>query len=79
MGDYTKYVKSTYDEQFTVDLADGSGYEVYCREKNGCWWYTVTYNDNGCRAYSKTHRLPRELYEQMRSKSRDVSEGRMGN
>lgn len=75
MGDYTKYVKSTYDEQFTIDLTDGSGYEVYYREKNGCWWYTVTYNDNGCRSYSKTHSLPRELFDQMKQQSCSTSNG----
>lgn len=74
MGDYTKYVgTNSHDEQFTVDLEDGSGYEVYYREKNGCWWYTVTYNDNGCRNYSRTRRLSREVFEQMKTKSCDVS------
>lgn len=74
MGDYTKYIgPNSHDEQFTVDLKDGSGYEVYYQEKNGYWWYTVTYNGNGCRAYSNTHRLPREIYEQMKAKSCDVS------
>lgn len=70
MGDYTKYVGlNSHDEQFTVDLADGSGYEVYYRGKNGYWWYTVTYNDNGCRAYSNTHHLSREMYEQIKAQN----------
>lgn len=58
------------DEQFTVDLGPGKGYEVYYRRKNGCWRYTVTYNDNGCRNYSKTHRLPRELFEQIKAQNK---------
>lgn len=57
------------DEQFTVDLGPGKGYEVYYRRKNGCWWYTVTYNDNGCLNYSRTRRLPRELYEQIKEQN----------
>jgi hypothetical protein len=74
--DYPKYIKpNSSDEQFTVDLADGSGYEVYYHEKNGYWWYTVTYNDNGCRAYSKTHRLPKELFDQMKQQSCSTSNG----
>ena len=57
------------DEQFAVDLGPGKGYEVYYRRKNGCYCYTVTYNDNGCRNYSRTHRLPRELYEQIKEQN----------
>lgn len=56
------------EDKFTVDLGDGKGYEVYYRKRNGCWWYTVTYNDNGCRNYSRTRRLPREMYEQIKEK-----------
>lgn len=74
--DYPKYIgPNSHDEQFTIDLADGSGYEFYYRDKNGCWWYTVTYNDNGCRAYSKTHGLPRELFDQMKQQSCSTSNG----
>lgn len=66
----TKYIEhNSNDEQFTVDKGDGNGYEVYYKKKNGCWWYTVTYNDNGCRMYSRTHRLPRELFDQMKQQS----------
>ena len=39
MGDYTKHIEpNSHDEQFTIDLGDGNGYEVYYRKKNGCWW-----------------------------------------
>lgn len=74
MGDYTKHTIESYSngEQFTIDKGDGNGYEVYYHRKNGYWWYTVTYNDNGCRAYSKTHRLPKEMYEEMRAQSLNV-------
>ena len=69
-----KHIDTNFsDEQFTVDLEDGSGYEVYYHEKNGYWWYTVTYNDNGCRNYSRTHRLPKDIYEQMKARSLAVS------
>lgn len=60
------------DEQFTVDNGTGKGYTVYYRKRNGCRWYTVTHNDNGNLTYSKVHRLPRELYEQIKEKKNDT-------
>lgn len=57
------------EESFTIDHGISNGYEVYYHKKNGYWWYTVTYNDNGCRNYSRTHRIPRELYEQIKDQN----------
>ena len=64
------------EEQFTVDNGIGKGYTVYYRKKNGCFWYTVTHNDNGCLAYSRTHRLPKELFYKIKEEnSNDNAEG----
>lgn len=62
---------ASIDESFTVDNGVGEGYTVYFRRGNGCWWYDVTYNENGCRAYSRTHRIPKILYDQIKEKNND--------
>ena len=56
------------DEQFTVDNGVGNGYTVYYRKRNGCYYYTVTHNDNGVLIYSKAHRIPRDKFYELKEK-----------
>ena len=53
-------------EQFTIDNGVGNGYTVYYRRKNGCYWYEVKHNDNGSLVYSKTHRISRMKFDELK-------------
>jgi hypothetical protein len=64
--------RDTPKDQFTIDRGDGNGYTVFYQRGHGCFYYEVTYNDNGCRNYSRTRRIPREIY----NKEKAAAEGR---
>ena len=59
-------IKSNAEEYFTIDKGVGNGYDVYYRRKHGCYYYTVTTNDSGCLMYSKTHKVPREIFDKLK-------------
>ena len=59
------------EERFTIDHGIGNGYTVYYRRKNGCYCYTVTYDDNGCLIYSHTNRVPLESFNYEKEKAND--------
>lgn len=60
--------KNPPEEQFTIDNGAGNGYSVYYQQGNAHFTYEVTYNDNGCRLYSRTKRIRKEDYEQLKQK-----------
>lgn len=59
------------DDRFTIDKGPGNGYSVFYKSGNGCYFYDVGYNDNGCRFYSRTKRIPKEIYDKEKEKSQN--------
>lgn len=66
-------IKGEVKEQFTIDNGTGKGYTVYYRKRNGCWWYTVTHNDNGCLIYSPSHRIPKNKFYELKETTNEVN------
>lgn len=64
--------KPNAEEYFTVDKGVGNGYDVYYRKKHGCYYYTVTTNDNGSLMYSHAQRVPREVFDQLKENNESI-------
>lgn len=60
------------NEQFAINNGDGEGYTVYYKRGNACFYYGVTYNENGVRIYSATRRIKAAEYEAIKRNNKAI-------